>query len=44
MAFRAMRAERRLEQQFIEQEGKKYMERMERERQQRDQQKQQLSN
>nr|WP_164670409.1 sporulation YhaL family protein [Virgibacillus doumboii] len=36
MAFRAMRAERRLEQEFIEKEGKVYIERMEEERQKRD--------
>lgn len=35
MAFRAMRAERKLEQQYIEQEGNKYMERIEQERQKR---------
>lgn len=32
MAFRAMRAERRLEQQFIEREGKVYMDRIEEKR------------
>ncbi|MGP4106578.1 sporulation YhaL family protein [Virgibacillus sp. L01] len=32
MAFRAMRAEKQLEHQFIEREGKVYMERMEEER------------
>ncbi len=32
MAFRAMRAEKQLEHQFIEREGKIYMERMEEER------------
>ncbi|ASK60874.1 SigE-dependent sporulation protein [Virgibacillus phasianinus] len=32
MAYRAMRAERRLEQQFIEREGKVYIDRMEKER------------
>lgn len=35
MAFRAMRAERKLEQQFIEKEGNVYMERMEEERKQK---------
>lgn len=35
MAFRAMRAERELEQRFIENEGKIYMERMEAEKQKR---------
>lgn len=33
MAIRAMRAERELEQQYIEREGKKYIDRMEAERQ-----------
>jgi len=39
MAFRAMRAERKLEQQYIEHEGNVYMDRMrtERERKQTDQ-------
>lgn len=32
MAFRAMQAERRLEQQFIEREGKVYIDRIEAER------------
>lgn len=35
MAFRAMRAERRLEQQFIEREGEIYMERIRQERERR---------
>lgn len=35
MSFRAMRAERALEEQFIEDEGHKYIQRMEEERQQR---------
>lgn len=35
MAFRAMRAEQKLEQQFIEEEGQKYIERMEAERKNR---------
>ncbi|QKY68507.1 sporulation YhaL family protein [Lentibacillus sp. CBA3610] len=43
MAFRAMRAERRIEQQYIEQEGKVYIDRMEKERQQKQQRRQQLS-
>lgn len=37
MSFRAMRAERRLEQQFIEREGEIYMERMKQERARREQ-------
>ena len=41
MAFRAMRAEQKLEQQFIEEEGQKYIERMEKERQNRKEQKRQ---
>ncbi|SFA81355.1 Sporulation protein YhaL [Lentibacillus halodurans] len=43
MAFRAMRAERRLEQQYIEQEGKVYIDRMEKERTQKRERKQQPS-
>ena len=35
MAFRAIRAEQRLEQQFIEEEGNKYMARIEADRQKR---------
>ncbi|MCP8615496.1 sporulation YhaL family protein [Salirhabdus salicampi] len=35
MALRAMRAEKQLEQQFIEKEGQVYMERIERERKKR---------
>ncbi|HLQ70666.1 MAG TPA: sporulation YhaL family protein [Bacillota bacterium] len=35
MAFRAMRAERRLENYYIERDGNVYMERIERERQMR---------
>lgn len=35
MSFRAMRAERALEKKFIENEGHKYIQRMEEERQQR---------
>jgi hypothetical protein len=35
MAFRAMRAERELEQHYIEQEGKVYMQRIEDEREER---------
>lgn len=38
MSFRAMRAEKMLEQQFIEREGEVYMERMQREREKRQQQ------
>ncbi|MEI3612872.1 sporulation YhaL family protein [Pseudogracilibacillus sp. SO30301A] len=37
MALRAMRAERKLEQQFIEREGQIYMERLEKERARRQQ-------
>lgn len=44
MAFRAMRAERKLEQQFIENEGKVYIERMEVERENKRSEKQHLSN
>ncbi|WP_163971342.1 sporulation YhaL family protein [Oceanobacillus halotolerans] len=40
MAFRAMRAERKLEEQFIEEQGNVYMERMEAERKQRQNQQQ----
>ncbi|MFD1360975.1 sporulation YhaL family protein [Lentibacillus salinarum] len=43
MAFRAMRAERRLEQQYIAQEGKVYMDRVEKERQQKQARRQQMS-
>ena len=42
MAFRATRAEHRLEQQYIEQEGKIYIDRMEEERRQRQSHKQRL--
>lgn len=35
MSFRAMRAERKLEQQFIEREGSVFIERMEEERKRR---------
>ncbi|MUK90074.1 SigE-dependent sporulation protein [Ornithinibacillus sp. L9] len=38
MAFRAMRAERELEEKYIEQQGKVYMDRIEEERQKRMQQ------
>jgi hypothetical protein len=38
MAFRAMRAEQKLEQEFIEKEGQVYMERLEAEREERRQQ------
>ncbi|HLR81431.1 MAG TPA: sporulation YhaL family protein [Bacillota bacterium] len=38
MSYRAMRAEKELEQQFIEQEGKVYIERIKKERQDRQQQ------
>ncbi|RYG72862.1 SigE-dependent sporulation protein [Lentibacillus lipolyticus] len=40
MAFRAMRAERKLEKHYIEQEGKIYIDRIRREREQRQEQKQ----
>lgn len=43
MAFRAIRAEQKLEQQFIEEEGNKYMERMEAERKNREAQRQRAS-
>ncbi|ASN06595.1 sporulation YhaL family protein [Virgibacillus necropolis] len=36
MAYRAMRAERRLEQQFIEREGRVFIDRMEKERETKD--------
>ncbi|WP_010529862.1 sporulation YhaL family protein [Lentibacillus jeotgali] len=42
MAFRAMRAEQRLEQQYIEQEGRIYIDRIEEERRQK-QERRQLS-
>ncbi|MFA1819079.1 sporulation YhaL family protein [Virgibacillus oceani] len=38
MAFRAMRAEQKLEQEFIEKEGQIYMDRLEAERRERGQQ------
>ena len=38
MAFRAMRAEQKLEQEFIEKEGQVYMERLKAEREERRQQ------
>jgi len=41
MAFRAMRAEQKLEQQFIEEEGQRYIERMEEERESRQKEKRQ---
>lgn len=37
MAYRAMRAERRLEQQFIEREGRVFIDRMEKERETKEQ-------
>ncbi|GAB4073906.1 sporulation YhaL family protein [Barrientosiimonas marina] len=43
MAFRAMRAERRLEQQYIEQEGMVYIDRMEQERHEKHRQRQHMS-
>ncbi|WP_082918189.1 sporulation YhaL family protein [Oceanobacillus sp. Castelsardo] len=43
MAFRAMVAERRLEQQYAEREGKVYIERMRQEKEQRDKKRQQTS-
>ncbi|SFD36628.1 Sporulation protein YhaL [Lentibacillus persicus] len=42
MAFRAMRAEQRLEEQFIEQEGRIYIDRMEEERREKQNRKQRL--
>lgn len=44
MAFRAMRAERKLEQQFIEKEGRVYIERMEAEREDKQGKKHHASN
>ncbi|HLR52371.1 MAG TPA: sporulation YhaL family protein [Candidatus Avamphibacillus sp.] len=41
MAFRAIRAEQKLEQKFIEEEGNKYMERIEIERKNREEKKRQ---
>ncbi|MBT2218219.1 SigE-dependent sporulation protein [Virgibacillus dakarensis] len=38
MAYRAIRAEKKLEQQFIEREGNVYMERLEEERKQKEEQ------
>ncbi|MFD1849998.1 sporulation YhaL family protein [Oceanobacillus bengalensis] len=43
MAFRTMAAERKLEQTFIEREGKIYLERMEKEREEREKRKEQVS-
>lgn len=37
MAYRAMRAERRLEEQFIEREGRVFMDRMEKEKETKEQ-------
>lgn len=42
MAFRAMRAEQRLEEQYIEQEGRIYIDRMEEERREKQNRKQRL--
>lgn len=44
MAYRAMLAERKLDQQFIEQEGSIYLERIQEDRQKREARKQQSSN
>ncbi|MFC4024528.1 sporulation YhaL family protein [Oceanobacillus longus] len=44
MAYRAMLAERKLDQQFIEREGKIYLERIQEDRQKREARKQQRSN
>lgn len=44
MAFRAMRAEKKLEQQFIEKEGNVYLERIEAERKKRQREKESISN
>jgi hypothetical protein len=43
MAFRAMIAEKRLEQQYAEREGKIYIERMKKEKEQREKNRQQIS-
>lgn len=43
MAFRAMIAEKRLEQQYAEREGKIYIERMRKEKEQREKNRQQIS-
>ncbi|WP_197046582.1 sporulation YhaL family protein [Oceanobacillus salinisoli] len=43
MSFRAMIAERELEQQYAEKEGKVYIERMRKEREERDKKRQQTS-
>lgn len=43
MAFRAIRAEKRLEQQFIEHEGKKYIKRMNEEKERKDKQRELMS-
>lgn len=43
MAFKAMRAERKLEQQFIEREGKVYMDRLDEERKHKQDRKQHVS-
>jgi len=43
MSYRAMRAERELEQQFIEREGKIYIDRIEAERESKQRQKEQMS-
>ncbi|MFB4167079.1 sporulation YhaL family protein [Virgibacillus sp. JSM 102003] len=43
MAFRAIRAEKQLEHQFIEREGKVYMERMEEERKHKQEREQHVS-
>ncbi|MBC5636621.1 MULTISPECIES: sporulation YhaL family protein [Ornithinibacillus] len=44
MAFRAMRAERALEKQYIEREGQVYMKRIEEEREQRRQEQKEVTN
>lgn len=43
MAFRAIRAEQKLEQQFIEKEGNKYMERIEAEKKMKEEERQRAS-
>ncbi|RKQ31316.1 SigE-dependent sporulation protein [Oceanobacillus halophilus] len=43
MSFKAMVAERKLEQQYAEKEGKIYMERMKKEREEREKRRQQIS-
>lgn len=44
MAFRAMQAERKIEQKYIENEGKVYMDRIEAEREDKDGERKQMTN